>query len=89
MNLPQFQGRSLRIFLSYSTEDKISVGELSRELKYWGFETFMAHDDLTPATEWQEEIIGNLKQCDVFLPFLSKRRRALSLLLPIHLQRVC
>lgn len=37
-----------------------------------GFEVFLAHEDIKPSLEWQNEIIRNLKRCDIFIPFLSK-----------------
>lgn len=63
---------SLRIFFSYSTDDKKLVGMLKEYLEYMGFEIFLAHEDLAPCVEWQEEIKKNLNRCDIFIPFLTK-----------------
>ena len=32
----------------------------------------MAHEDIEPSKEWVEEIIRNLKECDVFIPFINE-----------------
>lgn len=32
----------------------------------------MAHEDIEPSTEWQEEIIHSLKGCDIFIPIVSE-----------------
>ena len=63
--------KSLRIFLSYADEDKFIVGELKRLLEYRGFEVFVAHDDIKPTKIWEDEIIKNLKRCDLFIPIIS------------------
>lgn len=64
--------KSVRIFISYSSEDRKTVGSLKESLEKLGFEVFIAHDDIKPRSEWQEEITRNLKRCDVFTPYLSK-----------------
>lgn len=63
----------LRIFFSYSTDDKKIVGFLKDPLESYGFEVFVAHDDdaIEPAVEWQYEIIENLKKCDIFIPLIT------------------
>jgi len=64
--------RAIRIFLSYSHKDKNLSGELKKKLERNGFETFMAHEDIEPSKKWEEEIIRNLKKCDIFIPIISK-----------------
>jgi len=64
--------KSLRIFFSYSTEEKNIVGELKTHLESLGFEVFLAHDDIEPCVEWQDEILKNLRRCDIFIPLFSK-----------------
>lgn len=61
----------IRIFLSYSNEDKNLVGEVKKKLDTYGFETFLAHEDIEPSRKWEGEIILKLKECDVFIPFIS------------------
>jgi len=63
--------KSLRIFFSYSTIDKEIVGKLKSYLEEMGFEVFLAHEDISPCEEWQDEIIKNLKRCDIFIPLLT------------------
>lgn len=64
--------KSLRMFFSYSTKDKKIVGELKDKLEKIGFEVFLAHEDLKPLVEWQEEIIKNLVRCDIFIPVFTE-----------------
>ena len=65
--------KSIRIFFSYSSEDKKTVGSLKDALEKIGFEVFLAHEDIKPGLEWSDEIVRNLKRCDIFIPFLTKK----------------
>ncbi len=58
-------------FLSYSSRDKKLAGLIKKELDFFGFDTFLAHDDLVPSVEWQRTIVCRLKGCQVFLPLLT------------------
>lgn len=64
---------SIRIFISYSTRDKEAVGALKQHLELFGFEVFIAHDDIGAGLEWQDEIITHLERSDVFVPVLTGR----------------
>ncbi|MCJ7458380.1 MAG: toll/interleukin-1 receptor domain-containing protein [candidate division Zixibacteria bacterium] len=67
-----FIGKSLRVFVSYSTRDKKIAGAIKQCLEQYGMDVFLAHEDITPSAKWQEEIIRELRQSDVFLPLLTK-----------------
>ena len=58
-------------FLSYSHRDKKLAGLIKEELDSYGFDTFLAHDDLVPSVEWQKTIVRRLKDSQVFLPLLT------------------
>lgn len=66
-----FVGRTVRVFLSYSTEDKWLAGRIKYHLEDYGIEVFLAHEDIAPSEEWQDAIIRNLKVCDLFMPLLT------------------
>ncbi len=69
---PLISGKTIRIFLSYSSKDaNVLAGSIKTNLENFGLEVFVAHDDIEPSTEWQEEIIRNLNSCDIFMPILS------------------
>ncbi|VVB86643.1 TIR domain protein [uncultured archaeon] len=63
--------KPIKLFFSYSINDKKIVGLLKKDLKFMGFDVFLAHDDIEPSVEWQEEIIKNLKDCDIFITILT------------------
>jgi len=66
-----FKGNLVRVFISYNSANKILAGEIKNELDKYGLITFLAHEDIQPSAIWINEIIRNLKQCDVFLPLLT------------------
>ena len=47
---------SFAFFLSHVSAHKVAVAELKKELKAWGVSAFIAHEDITPSSEWQNEI---------------------------------
>lgn len=63
----------LKIFFSYSTNDKRIVGILKKSLEPYEFEVYAAHDydGINPATEWKDEIIDAIIKCDVFIPLIT------------------
>ena len=62
----------MKIFLSYLTEHKRTAGKIRLSLILKGFDPFLAHDDIEPTAEWADSIIQNLKDCDIFIPILTK-----------------
>jgi hypothetical protein len=62
----------LKVFLSYHHNARKFAGRVKSCLTGLGTDVFLAHEDLEPSTEWQEEILKNLRKCDVFMPLLTK-----------------
>jgi len=58
-------------FLSYSHKDRRLAGYTKECLDSYGFDTFLAHENLEPTEEWQKSILKRLKDCIVFLPLLT------------------
>src|SRR5712692_612171 len=58
-------------FLSYSNKNKGLAGFIKINLDGYGFDTFLAHEDLQPSEEWQKTILLKLKECVVFFPLLT------------------
>jgi hypothetical protein len=38
----------------------------------YGFDTFLAHEDLELGVQWEAEILRELKSCDIFVPIFSE-----------------
>lgn len=67
----------LKVFISYSSKDKILGGLFKQCFEtYTGFQVFLAHDDISPALEWELEIIKNLKETDVIIPLITDNYRS-------------
>ncbi len=50
-----------RLFLSHRDPHKALVGKLKFELKAYGIDAFVAHEDIEPSTEWRDQIELGLK----------------------------
>jgi len=62
----------LKAFISYSSKDKLIAGSLKKNLEERYIKSFLAHHDIKPSKEWIQEIIENIKNCDVFIALLSE-----------------
>jgi len=63
----------MKIFISYSHKDKELAGSMKFHLQYvFGFDVFLAHEDIEPTHEWEDEIIFNLKSCDVLIALITE-----------------
>ena len=60
------------IFLSHKVEVKEEVQALKEGLEFYGIEAFVAHSDIEPGTDWQDEILGALEDMDAFVPILTE-----------------
>ncbi len=66
-----YKVKTIRVFVSYSSANKSLAGQIKRILEQYGLSVFLAHDDIPPLHDWQEEISNNLNECDVFIPILT------------------
>jgi hypothetical protein len=60
-----------RIFLSHRSEVKKETTSLKERLKLFGITSFVAHEDIHPTREWQEEIENALATMDGFVGLLT------------------
>jgi hypothetical protein len=61
-----------RVFLSHKSEVKKETAEVKKELAPFGISSFVAHEDVHPTEEWQEEIENALASMDAFVAFLTE-----------------
>lgn len=62
----------LRVFISHSSKDKILAGDLKKCLERFGLDVFVAHKDIKPSEEWQNEILRQLDRAHIFMALLTK-----------------
>jgi TIR domain len=60
-----------RVFLSHKSEIKKQTGELKEQLEVFGISAFVAHADIEPTVEWQDEIENALASMDAFVALLT------------------
>jgi len=60
-----------RLFLSHKSEVKKSVAELKLSLGSYGISCFVAHEDIQPTQQWQDEIEAALASMDGFVALMT------------------
>ncbi|MDX2165459.1 MAG: toll/interleukin-1 receptor domain-containing protein, partial [Deltaproteobacteria bacterium] len=63
----------LRLFLGHLAEYKREVGALRDALTIYGVSAFVAHVDIEPTLEWQDQIELALRSMHAFAPLLTPR----------------
>lgn len=64
---------AFRVFLSHKTEVKKEVATLKEHLTPFGVSSFVAHEDIHPTQEWQNEIESALSSADAFIAVLTEK----------------
>lgn len=67
-----YVGRTIRVFISYYTRDKNLAGMIKLSLEVYGFDVFLAHEDIRPSRDWQDTILQNLDSTDIFIPLVTQ-----------------
>jgi nucleoside 2-deoxyribosyltransferase len=62
----------LRVFLSHLSSQKLFTAELQEALIKYGISAFVAHNDIHPTDEWQDQIEIALATCDALVALLHK-----------------
>ena len=62
-----------KVFLSHKTEVKKETAALKEELKLYGISCFVAHKDIHPTKEWQNEIENALSSMDSLIALLTDK----------------
>jgi hypothetical protein len=60
-----------KLFLSHKAEVKKKTSELKEQLELYGVSSFVAHQDILPTKEWQDEIENALASMDAFVALLT------------------
>lgn len=65
-----------KLFLSYSTVDRLVAGRIASELrKCFACEVFLAHEDIEVSEHWRARILKELKDCDAILALVTPNFR--------------
>ncbi len=68
---PAFWRRGyFRLFVSHLARFREFAGEIQEDLLPFGVSSFVAHNDIKPTREWQDEIESALATCDAMLALL-------------------
>lgn len=61
----------MQTFISYNSNIDRLAGDIKEYLDQYGFNCFLAHDDIPPQSRWLEKVEENLEESDLFLPLLT------------------
>jgi len=61
-----------RVFLSHKATYKKETSKLKQELEKYGISAFVAHNDIEPSKEWQNEIEKALLSMDAFVALITE-----------------
>ena len=61
-----------KLFISHKAENKDLATEIKAKLESYSVSSFVAHEDIEPTKEWQNEIELGLKTCDALLAIMTK-----------------
>ncbi|WP_196812807.1 MULTISPECIES: toll/interleukin-1 receptor domain-containing protein [unclassified Afipia] len=61
-----------RLFFSHKTEVKRETAAVKEALRHYGVSAFVAHEDIHPTKEWQDEIENALATMDGFVALMTK-----------------
>jgi hypothetical protein len=63
-------GSDFRIFISHLATQRAYAGQLQDAFSAYGISSFVAHKDIEPALEWQNEIELALRSCDALVALM-------------------
>ena len=74
------RGARVRVFISYSTTDRLLVDPLKAALARSGADVWLDHERLTPGElNWQNAVRDGIAQAEVVIYAASESRRSLAL----------
>ena len=62
---------AFRLFISHTHAHRERAGRLRDRLLRWGVDAFVAHDDIEPTREWENEILTALRTCDALCALIT------------------
>ncbi len=67
---PFWRKGMLRLFITHLSANRAFAGKLQEELQNYGISSFVAHSDIEPTLEWQNEIETALSTCEALIALL-------------------
>lgn len=69
---PFWKDGHVRLFMSHLAKHREYAGTLKASLEEFGFTSFVAHTDIHPTKEWQDEILTALSTAEVLIALLHE-----------------
>ena len=64
---PWLPRATTRVFISYRTEARDLVSQVTEALEELGLESFVDHRDILPRAEWRDTLLQQIRDCDFFV----------------------
>ncbi|SPF36927.1 conserved hypothetical protein [Candidatus Sulfotelmatobacter kueseliae] len=71
-DLKFWQPGMMRLFVTHLAKHKVFAAQLQASLLNYGISSFVAHNDIEPTSEWQNEIESALATCDALVGLLHE-----------------
>lgn len=68
---PFWKDKYVRVFLSHLSTQREFAANLQEEMERYGLTAFVAHNDIEPTAEWQNEIETALSTCEVLIALMQ------------------
>ena len=65
-----------KTFISHKADAKALAAQVRDELGQFGFDAFVAHEDIEPTKEWEKEILSALEEMELMIPLLTNSFRS-------------
>lgn len=62
----------MKIFISYANVERHRAAEVQAIFDGFGFESFMAHENIQVSRSWRDVILNELEECDAVVCLISK-----------------
>lgn len=67
---PWDKGCKCRVFITHLATQRQTASAIQKELRWWGLDGFVAHEDIEPGTEWVRVIHAALQSCDALIALM-------------------
>lgn len=67
-----WQPDAFRVFLTHVSREKAMTTRVKGSLAPYGFDAFVAHQDIEPGVEWVRNIVAALRSCDALVALLHE-----------------
>jgi hypothetical protein len=69
---PWDKGCQCRVFITHLATQRKTASAVQAQLRWWGVDGFVAHQDIDPGAEWVRVILAALQSCDALIALMHE-----------------